>query len=254
MQLLVDVGNSRIKWCYWNGQTLSAVGSEAHCHVNFDRLLHQIWGEKTAPSKIWISNVAGAEIHAALVCWISTVWRIRPRFLQTESNAFGVSNGYHESKSLGIDRWLNLIATYNNSKTKSPFCVIDCGTCITVDALDADGMHLGGLILPGIQTMRQAVIQSTAECTLEDASPMMGSTMLARSTKQGLWGGTLFAAVSYLERLVDEMTLELGHDLKIIVTGGEADLLLSLMGPRFELREHLVFEGIIHYVNEVAHA
>ncbi len=252
MQLLVDVGNSRIKWAFWNGVTLCSWHVASHSGFNFDRFLHRIWRELEAPSKVWVANVAGLEIEEALTSWVGTIWQQTPVFLETQEYAFGVTNGYQEPHKLGLDRWLGLIAGFNEYGQKAPVCIVDCGTSLTVDVINKHGKHLGGLLLPGIHTMRQALSNFTDGCSMKPrlSSPsQMGNSLLATNTEEGMIGGTIFAAVAYVERFLSEIEDEIAEPLKLVITGGEAELILSLVQKPLIYRPNLVLEGIAYYSN-----
>lgn len=250
MQLLVDVGNSRIKWAYWNGVTFCHEQAANHRGSNFDRFLHQIWRDADKPESVWVANVAGSEIEEALSSWVGTIWEQEPVFLTTQTHAFGVMNGYQNPTQLGLDRWLGIVAAFNQCGKEKPVCIIDCGTSLTLDVVSADGQHLGGLLLPGVHTMRQALSDFTDGCKFQDQSAGLKTDLLAQNTQEAMIGGTLFAAVAYVDRFLDEMELELKQPLEICMTGGEAELLSNLMDRQVHVRPNLVLEGLAHYANQ----
>lgn len=253
MQLLVDVGNSRIKWAFFDGRDLHQPQVANHQNVNFDRFLHHIWRDLDTPSKVWITNVAGDEIGEALTSWIRTIWHQHPIFLQSQSHAFGVINGYQHPQALGHDRWLGLIAAFNAFDRQYPVCVIDCGTCLTIDVVDAQGYHLGGLLLPGIHTMRQALSLYTDGCQFSShiSANVSSKSLLAKNTQEGMIGGTLFAAVAYVERFIAEIHEEFSDDLKILISGGEAPILMKLVAKDLIFKPHIVLEGMAQYAKDV---
>lgn len=250
MQLLVDVGNSRIKWAYWNGVTFCGEASASHRDQNFDRLLHLIWRELDLPEQVLIANVAGLEIEQALSSWIGTIWELEPIFLKTEPEAFGVINGYQQPKQLGLDRWLAVVAAFNSHGKHKPVCVIDCGTSLTIDVVNKQGQHLGGLLLPGVHTMRQALTNFTDGCKFKEQPQQMRAELLAHNTQEAMIGGTLFAAVAYIDRFLLEMSRELGEPLDVIIAGGEAAMLANLIEMPVHIRPNLVLEGLAHYANQ----
>jgi type III pantothenate kinase len=249
MQLLVDVGNSRIKWAFYDKGQLVHAQVASHQNVNFDRFLHHIWRELETPDKVWIANVAGKEIQEALSSWITTTWHQEPIFLNTQSQAFGVVNGYKQPLSLGLDRWLGIVAAFNMFDSL-PVCIIDCGTCLTIDVVDNQGYHLGGLLLPGIHTMRYALSTYTDGCQMNSQTPEVGAKLIAQNTHDAMIGGTMFACVAYIERYIEQIKAKLGHQLKIVMSGGEADSLRKQLCIESEYRPHMVLEGILYYAHE----
>lgn len=252
MQLLIDVGNSRIKWAFWDGHKLESPQSANHRGVNFDRLLHHLWRNIEQPQSILITNVAGKEIDAALQSWCNTIWELNPITLKTGKEAFGVLNGYSEPQTLGVDRWLGLVAAYQNLGHSQAVCVIDCGTCLTVDVVNKSGIHMGGLLLPGVQSMRQALANFTDACHISGSMTSESPSLLAKNTSEGIIGGTLFAAVSHVDRLIQEIKEELRADITCILTGGEAASIKELVQFEHQYQPHLVLEGMTYYAQSAA--
>ena len=251
MQLFVDVGNTRIKWGYWNGHDLIDVNAAVHRGLNFDRLLHTIWGDMTPPKKVWVANVVDEEIQEALEAWMHTVWDRAPIFLKTEPEAFGVTNGYLEPKTLGLDRWLAMIAGFHAFEATHPVCILDFGTCLTADVVTQSGQHLGGLILPGLQSMRQTLASSAKGCVLasKQNQPFQSEGFFGKNTQDGIFGGTLYACVAYVERLLNDVDREFNGEVKTIVTGGDAKMFMNLINHEVLYKPNLVLEGISFYAN-----
>lgn len=247
MQLLVDVGNTRMKWAYWDGE-ISDPCSSIHKGTNFDRLLHHVWRDSIRPDRVLISNVVGNEIKEAISSWVETLWHLKAEFIQTESQAFGVQNGYKDPYTLGIDRWLAMIAAFRHFKGREPVCVIDCGTCLTVDVVDKTGIHLGGLLIPGTYSMREVLTSCTQSSPMKQ-DIQFNDGLLARNTYDGMMGGTLFASVAYIERLLLEIQREFTDPLKVIMTGGEALSLKKLISQDVFYKPDLVLEGLGYYAD-----
>ncbi len=254
MKLLVDIGNSRIKWAFWDGERMSPLSAVSHREANFDRLLHYIWRDLPRPTQVLVSNVAGEEVESALHTWTATTWHIVPTFIETSALAFGVKNGYEQFDKFGVDRWLALIAVYQEYGKEHPVIVIDSGTCMTVDVLDADGNHLGGLMTPGIHSSRRALTSYTAMPDIHvQSSAEEHDRLLAINTHEGIMGGTLFSCVAYLDRLIDEITLEMGPEVKAVITGGESVQLAKLVKHPLQVKENLVIEGLSYFAKQSEH-
>ena len=120
-------------------------------------------------------------------------------------------------------------------------CVVDCGTAITLDVLAGDGLHLGGLILPGITSMRRSLTKDTAGIRDVEGEPRI---LLARSTGAAVAAGTLYAAVALVDRVVNDVANELHQPVACLITGGDAPQVRPLLAVHSVLRQDLVLHGL----------
>ncbi|HEX2244954.1 MAG TPA: type III pantothenate kinase, partial [Gammaproteobacteria bacterium] len=107
--LLIDIGNSRIKWGRWSSGQLQPQGSINWHHDELECSFDREWNNMPIPARIIVSNVTGHAIADRLSCWTEKRWAVTPKFVSVQAQAFGVRNGYTDPKQLGIDRWLALI-------------------------------------------------------------------------------------------------------------------------------------------------
>jgi type III pantothenate kinase len=235
--LLVDIGNSRIKWAvnYRDrlevGQPLSPVDGV------FD--FAGRWNFFDTPERVLVSNVQGDDIAHSLQQWIEERWGVSVEFIRPASMGFGVANGYLDPNRLGADRWICLIAA--RASFKDPCCIVDCGTAITADVVDGMGRHQGGVICPGLRLMRQALIGGTRRLSLEGLAP---GGLLGRDTGAGIYSGTLNAAAGMIEKLVGEAEQSIGAKLKLVLTGGDADLIAERLEVGYTIIPDLVLRGL----------
>ncbi len=238
MNLLIDLGNTRLKWTQyapdaWQVQACTLAPQEV------TRLLDQTWGSMTPPQKIVISNVAGALTLEAMQRWIISHWSLTPHVIRAQAEQLGVKNLYHDPATLGADRWAALIAV--RGVTSAPACVVDCGTAVTIDALSSRGEFLGGTIFPGLRLLRQSLTQGTQGIKLSEGESV-GS--LARSTADGVAAGTMLGLAGAVERLVQEHRQALGESMGIFLTGGDAPLLSSRLRSPVISAPDLVLKGL----------
>lgn len=156
MILCIDSGNTRLKWGLHNGSGWQAQGALAQTEMAQLAELIQQWPK---PQKIMVANVAGETVAQAIVSAFSA-WGIEPRFVRSEAQCAGVTNGYAQPGQLGVDRWCALIGA--RRQTQGPVVVVGSGTATTIDTLDENGHFLGGFILPGFDLMRAALAKNTA--------------------------------------------------------------------------------------------
>jgi type III pantothenate kinase len=240
MKLLVDAGNSRIKWAYLDGRELRDHRSIAHGGHKLDDVLATAWRELPKPSAVIVANVAGPMANHVINQLSQDYFGLTPAYMISSAQAGGVTSGYRDPARLGVDRWAALIGAFN--RHGAPACVIDCGTAITLDAITREGRHLGGLIAPGIHLMRHALVGATAAITEDKDGQDAG--VFAQDTHAAVAGGTLNAAVGLIERVSAQMLTGLGSDAKRLITGGDAERVLPHLQDGYRLMPHLVLEGL----------
>ena len=240
MNLLVDIGNSRIKWAQHN-----ATGLSGHHAVFYDKsdvttMLDTEWKTLSAPSRILVSNVAGKKVADKLSHWTVKHWQVKPEFVKVMNTAYGVKNAYADISQLGIDRWLVVIATWH--KYHSAACIVDCGTAITVDGLSNKGQHLGGMIIPGREIMQQALSQRTRG--IPEPGDIKVNSGFADNTAQGVIAGCRTAIVALIDRVVHEMQSKFNGKLTCVITGGGTEDIINLLSDEFINEPHLVLQGL----------
>ena len=240
MNLLVDIGNSRIKFIQQDNHGLSGYRVDVYDKSRIAQSLDNLWGELPVPDQIWIANVAGSEAADQIGRWVERHWHKKPAFAVVEKQLFGVTNAYKDINKLGIDRWLALIATWH--KYQSPACIVSCGTAVTIDGLDHQGTHLGGLIMPGITMMLQSLhIKTSAIPYIEDTQATMN---LAGNTNQAVVNGCTLAVVSMIEHVLQDLQREHDGKLKCLITGGDSENIMNLLTEKFIHEPCLVLEGL----------
>jgi type III pantothenate kinase len=184
--------------------------------------------------------VAGEVMARALTDWTRQQWALTPHFFSTTATACGVTNAYSSPEHLGVDRWAALIGAYHQGH--GAVCVIDCGTAITLDVLASSGQHQGGLILPGIDMLKQVVRQDTAG--VRPTVETMMVTLLASSTGVGVHSGAVFMAVAAIDRIISELAIMQGEDVEVLITGGDAATILPLLARPAHHDPELVLKGL----------
>lgn len=238
MKLLVDLGNSRLKWAWATAEQWTPGGSEAHPGLDLAVLLDSVWGVHPVPRQVVLASVAAPSRTQELITWLQDRWALRPHTVQAQAALLGVQNRYDDPARLGADRWAALIAA--RALTPHAACVVDCGTAVTVDALSASGDFLGGVILAGLGLGPQCLLARTQLSDLngEDAH------CFARNTGDGVAAGALFGLAGGIDRIIDEFSSALGATARVIVTGGDAARIVPrLRHPVIEAPD-LVLKGL----------
>lgn len=232
--LLIDVGNSRLKWAHARDGQLDGGGVIEH-HGDPVAAFGQVDGRDV--DAVWIADVTGAALRPALAQAVSARCGVDPHFAASEAHRAGLVCAYPHPQRLGVDRWLMLLATW--TQTHAAACVVSAGTALTFDAVDSQGRHRGGVIAPGLRAMQQTVLDTTrfgAGGPQHDYSSGLGT-----DTEACVRQGALHAAAGLIERLAWRH----GEDAACWLSGGDADTLLPHLPPIWSQHPDLVLEGLL---------
>lgn len=246
MTLLLDVGNTVLHWAACRDGTLGSGGHFMHRGADLARLADQVWGGMPAPGRVVIANVAGSGTGRALAGWLQQHWGVDPEFVRASARACGVTNAYTEPEKLGVDRWAALLAVH--LQYPGTACVVDCGTAITFDVINAVGVHQGGLILPGVETMKQQLLQNTAD--INAAGKSHPAQLLANTTADAVNGGAVYFAAAAIDRIIVDLAAEYGKPLRVVLTGGDAPVLRPLLETPVHHDPGLVMKGLAMLAGE----
>jgi type III pantothenate kinase len=238
MKLLVDLGNTRLKWAPWDGAQLGSAGAVAHAGdapLDFAAL----WKDIKVPDAVYVASVAAAAVGDRLARHVRERFGLDAVFVASSAAAYGVRNAYAQPERLGVDRFLSLIAAHAHAH--QPSVIASCGTALTLDALAADGRHLGGLIAPSPALMESALRANTARLGAAGAARIVE---LADNTIDAIESGTWLAAAALVERFVARAGERLGATPALILTGGGAAGLAQLIGLPHRIDSELVLRGL----------
>lgn len=239
MNLLIDIGNSRIKWAIENDGMLSVACSNSTAHCDFASDCDERWSNIEKPDKVVVSNVAGPNIQARLDNWLNNRWGLTSDPLIPQKSAFGVINGYKDPDKLGADRWACLLAVKNNFDL--PACIVDCGTAITVDYIDISGNHKGGLIIPGLKLMERSLVDHTYDIAQVAEST---DSLLGQDTSSGIIQGSLLAVCGMIEKIQTLLAQDHPKLPHLILTGGEASRVTAYLQRPHNAVPDLVLRGL----------
>lgn len=244
--LLIDAGNSRIKWM------LTGVASGVLNHAGDT----PNWADLPRPERAWVSNVAGEAAGKRIDSWIDAHWPGLPRVdVKAQAEQRGVSNRYSEPSSLGSDRWCGMIgarAAYPGEN----MLIATFGTATTLEALSADGVFVGGLIAPGWQLMMQSLGRNTAQLpalNFSTAREAIDSSrgIFATDTPAALSSGCLLAQVGLIERAWHDLSSQWPGAIRLILGGGAADVVAGALKVPHTRHDSLVLEGLALIANPV---
>ncbi len=237
MILLADVGNSRVKWVTCEGGELQRRGQASRGEESWTELAARLWADLPRPARVMIVSVAGPEARAGLAEWIGQCWGVETEFAVSTAAACGIRNSYAEPERMGADRWVAMIAA--RALTDRSCYVVDCGTALTIDALAADGRHLGGVIIPGMRLMREVLYRETRQIPPETGE----ARLFGQSTRDCVWGGAVYAVASAIDGITERMIAEHGVGVRLL-TGGAAETVLPHLRAEYRLEPDLIFTGL----------
>ncbi|MGN6650204.1 type III pantothenate kinase [Trinickia sp.] len=273
--LLIDAGNSRVKWALADthglflnngvfahtfdapsvgrGEPARAGDGPVPVPAPAPLLGHHIadeWTDLPAPGGAWISNVAGEAAGERVAALIDAHWPGLPRtFIRACERQCGVVNGYAAPERLGSDRWAGLIGAHA-AFPGEPLLIATLGTATTLEALTADGRFVGGMIAPGWSLMMRSLGEHTAQLptlAADSGRPLAGDTLahwFADETRQAMTAGSLLAQAGLLERAWRELCRAWGQPVRLVVSGGAASDVAGALDVPHTRHDTLVLSGL----------
>lgn len=242
--ILIDAGNSCLK--------LSVIEHTFHTEQYFTILdyskLYEDFIEQLSDFSIThviVSNVNNPMI-SHIICDASlSLWQVEASIIISEQDKYGISTLYTNPRLLGSDRWLALIAAY--AGYSKALCVIDCGSAVTIDVLNDEGLHLGGFITPGLNMSRNTLGLNTSNLphiTSESSGFDNSSSFLAINTYDAIIAGSLYQLSAYVEHIISEIKNTISDNIECIITGGDAIIVQKLVSHHLVYHEKLVLDGL----------
>ena len=250
--LALDVGNTRLKWAQYAAPVVGApvLAQGAVFLENIDKLADDEWRNLPAPSRILGCIVAGDAVKRRVEEQMED-WEVAPRWVVSSAEEAGVSNGYDHPARLGADRWVAMIGARHRLLARGlhkPCVVVMVGTAVTVEAIDASGKFLGGIILPGHGIMLRALESGTAGLH----APTGEVQDFPTNTSDALTSGGTFAIAGAVQRMVENTTRLCGEKPECIMTGGAGWKMAPSMSVPVELVESLIFDGLLEIASRRA--
>jgi type III pantothenate kinase len=241
--LLMDVGNSRIKWGVLDDGDIRRTGHIAQAHIRENGLQVLTTRIPANADEVFVSNVAGASFATRLSAVVGMHCGCDVRFARVQRRGWGVTNGYAQPRRMGVDRWVAMVAAW--SEVGGACLVVDAGTALTIDALDDSGQHLGGQIIAGAALMGRALATTSDIPDVRTASGR-GKTnleMFATSTAAAVREGACNAIAGAVDRAFRTLQSN-GYRPTIVLTGGDSSRILGALCETPLHRPHLVLQGL----------
>lgn len=243
MTLLFDLGNTRLKGAHLRQGRIDDRFALAWDDPGFEAAL-RAWLDRTGtPASAWFAAVAPDAAIARFLALLDAQGLRAPIRVLPQAEASGVRVAYAQPETLGVDRWLGLIAA--RARAPRAALVVSVGSALTIDAIDDEGRHLGGLIAPPPEAMRAALVARAPRLDVEGGS----IRRFAASTPDAIASGSVLAAAALVERSHAELADRTGATPRLLLTGGGAAALREWIPPH-ELVPDLVLDGLAHRVGQ----
>ncbi|MCB4363595.1 type III pantothenate kinase [Hydrogenophaga taeniospiralis] len=243
--LALDVGNTRLKWALYDAPRVGArlLAHGAQFLENIEKLAEGDWNALPAPQWVVGCIVAGDAVKGRVQEQLE-LWDVTPQWVVSSLSEAGVINGYDHPARLGSDRWVAMIGARQRLLARGPArpcVVVMVGTAVTVEAIDAEGRFLGGIILPGHGIMLRALESGTAGLHV----PTGDVRDFPTNTSDALTSGGTFAIAGAVQRMVENLQRHCGEPPVVFMTGGAGWKMAPSMSTPCELVDSLIFDGLL---------
>ncbi|CAB1216807.1 type III pantothenate kinase [Acinetobacter bouvetii] len=242
--LWLDIGNTRLKYWITENHQVIEHAAELHLQSPAELLLGLIQHFKGLElNQVGVSSVQDKKNNERIQKILKFL-NVPVTFAKVHAEYKGLRCAYEDTSKFGIDRWLQMLAVVNNPEQK--YCVISCGTALTIDL--TDGLqHLGGYILPNLYLQRDSLIQNTKGIKIPDAS--FDELTPGRNTIDAVHHGILLSLVSTIEKVLNK------YPSQLILTGGDAPLFAKYLAQYQPVIEpDLLLKGLQNYIYSLAEA
>ncbi|WP_428354323.1 type III pantothenate kinase [Methyloprofundus sp.] len=240
--ILIDIGNTRIKWAVQQAGQLEEMHAMVHIGTNIEIQLLAAWQPLNTPGPIYLACVGAESVKLQVIRVAEQLWpHISLQEISTQKYAQGVHNAYPIYSKLGVDRWLAILGAFH--EYTAPVCIVSSGSAITLDIVDAQGQHLGGMIMPGLNLLQQALAKGTANLKIASEQYPLG---LANDTEAAIYNGNLCAIKGFIQQGIAEFK----KPIQLILTGGDANYLADSLKLDAIIDARLVLKGLALIANE----
>jgi type III pantothenate kinase len=256
MKLLIDAGNTRIKWALAEDQADPLIeGGISQVSIVENGVIDRDWFALTnyvgKVESVWLSCVASKQVRDLISSQVEELFGLQAHIATVSADAAGMVNSYRDLSKLGVDRWLAALGA-RAIVDEGDLIVIDAGTAVTIDLVSAENRFEGGVILPGFATMHDALLGRTAGI---QSQPSEIESVIGRNTRDCVNSGAQFGLLGAIERVVAEM-IDVVHARsrhsgfaskapRLLIMGGDADRLVDGSSLDRELQSHLIFYGLM---------
>ena len=242
MLLLIDIGNTRIKWARFEQGKLQPQAAAPHADWSAATFVETVLHSGSRCDRVLVSNVSGPRMADIVRSAVAQAWQVEPEFVTSSATAAGLRNAYPQPQQLGVDRWLAIIGAH--ALARGALCVVSVGTALTIDGVAADGRHLGGVIVPGPDLMVSSLLRNTSDIAQRAQHGTASNALFADNTLGAIQQGAEHALAALVERTVGVMRHTLEEMPTVIMTGGASARVEKLLGLPYRAVPDLVLRGL----------
>ncbi len=241
--LLVDIGNTRVKWATLRGSAQSRMQAAAHQDSGL-ALRALVRDAPRNVSRVIVVSVVDEALSRVLDDAARRRFGVVPEYIRSTRRACGVTNSYRDTWRLGADRWVSSIGAHALAGGRG-VVIANAGTALTIDVVTAGGRHRGGAIVPGPKVMVESLLSGTHGIRRRaQGSDASARTLFATDTASALAAGAQFAAASFVDRAVLEAARAFRGRPVLFLTGGAAPMLRRHLVTRAREVPDLVLRGL----------
>ncbi len=242
-KLLIDIGNTRIKWAHIQDNKTGAL--TGHGYVQHNKQLGiEVLKQIETPvnlSAIYVSAVTDDLNSQRIKRQLQELHDVPVQMVKSQPEGYGLISGYKQPELLGVDRWVAMIGAYSQTQKGHGAMVIDAGTAITIDAIDANGNHLGGTIAPGLELMRSSLNKNTQRLMMVKEATV---NPVADNTQDAIASGTMWSLVGNIMHTEQRLNLDTDDKIDYFITGGDAQQLMQYLPSKYQLVNDLMLQGL----------
>jgi type III pantothenate kinase len=246
--LLIDVGNTRLKWAVVRDGVLSPQHAQQYDDWSDNEFGAYVLGHAGRQPRVLVANVGGERVAALIDRALLKTWNIKAEFLQASARAGGIENAYPEPAKLGVDRWAAMIGAF--AMTGGPVCVVSVGTAMTIDGVTATGRHVGGLIVPGPDLMITSLMRNTSDIAVRAETGQTRDSLFADNTRGAIHQGAAHALAALVDRAMHTLEQSCGKRPSLVVTGGAVPGIEPLVADPMQQVPDLVLRGLAVLADE----
>ena len=253
MHLLFDIGNTRVKWALIDAGELSSRNAALASQFQAQDTLQSLLKHADDIQSVWVSCVGSRDVLEHIEAWVGANLAAPFNVFKVSKTAGDFKNAYKDITKLGVDRW----AAAWGARALVPqghIIIVDAGTTVTIDWLDANNIFQGGAIVPGATLMHDSLVDQTVgiQSVLVDAAPLVG-----RTTQDCVNSGVHFGLVGAVRNIIQEMQRKIhvshldhphlqyeAEDAVIVLTGGDSKILSTTLGLKLCVDKNLVLRGV----------
>ena len=250
--LLVDCGNTFIKWCLLDGDNLTDQQSEYHKETSVLEVFKNIIDAQASYCDSMVMVSVLGEVFLAGAKRIAEDAGLDFIEASSQKKLANITNGYENPEKLGSDRLVAMVGAFQLINDAEACIVIDSGTATTIDAVNGKGQHLGGVIYPGFELSMKSLSNNTEQLPQFDSSKQsIEVDGLAKNTNDAIASGCLLSLASSIDGICNKMQRQLEAQssqsslkVKRIICGGGSKAILSYLENDYEYHENLMMLGL----------